>query len=312
MANKNTCDYLVFDITNILYRTFFVHKAEDALTIAGLAHHTALSSVNKYFNDFNPKKKIIMCFDRTSWRKKYTASSECISAKPYKGTRRQKMSPADKEKYMCFIDHIAEFELLIKNHTSIHTLAGDGLEADDLIAGVVQTLTTGGSNNEIVIISADKDMIQLLDYPNVRLINPADGKDRTLDEWNGDARLFMFEKCIRGDTGDNVQSALPRCRKKRIHNAYTDSYDCANLMNTTWTDQHGTEYVVKQLFKENELLMDLNKQPDDIQHQIITTVLTELNNHVPFSFFHFLQFLGKYELKKVTQNVERFTTMLSH
>lgn len=302
--------YLVFDITNLLYRTFFAHKSEDDVTIAGMAHHMALMTLNKYFKYYKPHK-VIMCFDRSSWRKEYTKSDECVSGKVYKGHRRKKMSPSQKEKYEAFLDHIAEFEEIMKVHTSAVVLAGEGLEADDLISGCVDVLMTMDEDNEIIIVSSDKDMIQCLRSPNVSLVNPADGKERTLDDWDGDVDLFLFEKCIRGDTGDNVQSSLPRCKKTRILRAYNDELEKANLMHETWTAPDGKEFVVKHLFKENELLMDLNKQPEYIQKRIIKTVLEGLKDPGTYSHFHFLKFLGKYEMKKVTEQLEQFVPMLS-
>lgn len=307
--SKSVTDYLIFDITNILYRTFFAHKTEDDITVAGLASHTALVTLNKYYRQFSPRK-IVMCFDRTSWRKEYTKSDLCLSGKVYKGNRRQKMSPKDKERYELFLQHLNDFEVMLRDHTSIITLAGQGLEADDLIAGVVQTMSVTEENSSFVIVSSDKDMIQVLRYPKVRLINPADGKDRTLDEWDGDADLFMFEKCIRGDAGDNVQSALPRCRKTRIKKAYTDPYEYANLMMEAWSNQDGKEFVVKHLYEENKLLMDLTCQPEEIQQTIVKTILEGFKSPGTFSYFHFMKFLGKYELKKIAEQAETFVPML--
>lgn len=301
--------YIVFDITNLLYRTFFANKSEDNTTVAGLAHHSALTTLAKYNREFKPHK-LIMCFDRKSWRKEYTESEEALTPKQYKGNRRQKMTPKEKEKYKQFLSHLGDFEEMIREHTTIAALAGDGLEADDLMAGCCQVLTMD-PDNEVILVSADKDMIQLLDYPNTRLIDPAGGKDRTLDEWGGDAELFMFEKCIRGDAGDNVQSAYPRVKKTRIMKAWEDDYERANLMNATWTHPDGTEFVVKQLYKENELLMHLGKQPEQIQAQIVKTVLRGLKDPGSFSYFHFMKFLGKFELKKVAENATNFVDMLS-
>lgn len=301
--------YIIFDISNILYRTFYANKSEDDITLAGLAQHSALLTIQKYYKLFTPHK-IVMAFDRSSWRKEYTKSDMCISPRQYKGNRRKTMTPAERAKYEKFIGHLNDFEELMRKQTTIISLAGDGLEADDLIAGAVQVLSLDDTN-EMIVVTADKDMIQLLGYPNVRLIDPATGMDRTLDEWNGDVNLFMFEKCMRGDLGDNVQSALPRVRKTRIHKAYTDEFERANMMNETWTDQNGKEYVVKNLFKENQLLMDLSKQPEDIQLQIVTEVLDSMENPGTFSYFHFMKFLGRFELKKLAENADQFVDMLS-
>lgn len=301
--------YLVFDISNLLYRTFFAHRGEEDITLAGLAHHMALSTLNKYFRQYKPHK-IVMCFDRTSWRKEYSVSEQSISKRPYKGNRRQKMTPKDKVKYQEFLDHLADFEILMRDHTSIITLAGDGLEADDLVAGFVQIYSME-EDNEIIVISGDKDMIQLLGYPNVRIVDPATGKDRTLDEWDGDAEYFMFEKCLRGDLGDNVMSAYPRIRSTRIKKAYENELERVNLMQESWKNPEGDEFMVKEVFKENQLLMDLRKQPDHIQLRVIQTVLAGMKNPGAFSYFHFMKFLGKYELKKLAEQADQFVQMLS-
>ncbi len=301
--------YLVFDISNLLYRTFFAHHTEDDITIAGLATHSALLVLNKYYRQFKPHK-IVMAFDNQSWRKDYTASEACISKKPYKGNRRQGMTPREKIKYDQFCAHLAEFQVIIRDHTSVITLSNEGLEADDLVAGFVQ-MQTLDPENHITIVSGDGDFIQLLGTPNVRLIDPATGKDRTLEEWDGDAEYFLFEKCLRGDRGDNVQAAFPRVRSTTIKKAYTNEFEKTNLMNQTWKGTDGTEYIVKHLFKENQLLMDLRCQPEDIQVKIMTTILAALKNPGTFSYFHFMKFLGKYELKKVAEQADQFVNMLS-
>jgi hypothetical protein len=301
--------YLVFDISNLLYRTFFAHKSEEDITVAGLAHHTALLTLNKYYRQFKPDK-VIMAFDRPSWRKEYTQSEACLSKKPYKGNRRQKMTPKEKAKYELFLKNLAEFEDMIRNHTSIIALAGEQLEADDLVSGFVQVKSLE-DDSEIIIVSGDKDMIQLLGYPRVRLIDPATGKDRTLDEWDGDAELFLFEKCLRGDLGDNVMSAYPRVRSTRIMKAYKDELERQNMMHEQWTAPDGRTFVVKEVFKENQLLMDLRCQPPEIQKRIIQTVLHALENTGTYSYFHFMRFLGKFELKKLAEQAEQFAHLLS-
>jgi 5'-3' exonuclease len=307
---------LVFDISNMLYRTFFVNKQKHSVEeSAGLAHHAALITLNKYFRNFKPHK-VVMAFDRPSWRKKYTADEDlCISGKPYKGNRRKDMTPAEKEMFAKFTKHLEDFEDMMAKRTSVICLQANNLEADDLIAGVVEMFP----EDEVVIVSADKDLIQLLRGSNVKLIDPATGKDRrTLlnDEYNGDVDYFMFEKCIRGDTGDNVQSAFPGVRKTRIKKAYKDAFEQVNMMNEMWSiGEKGTdeykEFLVKELFEENTLLMDLTAQPDAIKDCMRQTIEEAFENPGEYSHFHFLKFLGKYELKKISEQVDNFVRMLS-
>jgi len=298
--------FIVFDISNLLYRAFFANKQQDDQTTAGLAQHMALVTLNKYFKAYKPHK-VVMAFDRSSWRKEYTASEFCQSGKPYKGNRRQSMTPKEREKFEAFLSHLSEFEELMRVHSSVICLAGDGLEADDLVAGFCQRYT----EDEIVVVSADKDMMQLLRGDNVTLIDPASGKPRNLDEYGGCADLFMFEKCLRGDSGDNVGSAYPRIRKTKIRKAWTDEFERINVMNETWTDQTGKEHIVRNLYKENQLLMDLTAQPKSIRVQMDQIIESEMEDPGTFSYFHFMAFLGKYELKKISQSLDQYVPMLS-
>ena len=314
--------YVIFDISNLLYRTFYANKSDDDTTLAGLAHHSALTTLNKYFKELKPDK-VIMTFDRPNWRKDYTKTDKCLSKRKYKGNRRQKMTPAEKIKYDVFCEHLTDFEEMMRVHTSIVCLAADKLEADDLMAGFVQTYDVLDENAEFIVVTADKDMVQLLEFDNVRLLDPASGKDRNLDDFENDVGLFMFEKCIRGDRGDNVMSAFPRVRRTRILKAYHDDFEKNNLLNETWyhpkTKEHpfteekpkGTLFKVKDVYRENQLLMDLNCQPDDIRRLIVNTIVKEMDNPGIFSYFHFMQFLGKFEMKKIAQNVETFLPLLS-
>lgn len=301
--------FLVFDISNVLYRTFFAHKGEDDQTLAGLAHHKALTTLNKYFKAFRPDK-IFMTFDRPNWRKIYTKSEDCYTWRKYKGHRRQDMTQAQKEKYELFMEHLSDFEEMMRKHTSVICLASEGLEADDLMAGVAQRFGDE-EDYEIILVSTDKDLIQLLRGKNVRLINPENGKDRTLEDWDNSADYFIFEKCFRGDSGDNVQSAYPRLRTAKIKKAFEDPFFCVNLMNETWTNENGDEVLVKNLFEENKLLMDLTAQPDIIRDKMDTCIDEGIMNPGSYSHFHFLKFCGKYELKKISEQAELFVPMLS-
>ena len=314
--------YLIFDISNILYRTFYANKGDDDITLAGLAQHAALTTLNKYFKEYKPNK-VVMTFDRPNWRKDYTKTDKCLSKRIYKGNRRQKMTPAEKAKYEVFCEHLDEFENMMKIHTSVVCLAAPLLEADDLMAGFVQVYDALDDEAEFIVVTADCDMKQLLEYPSVRLIDPATGKDRDLSDYENDVGLFMFEKCLRGDRGDNVMSAYPRVRRTRILKAYHDDFELNNLLNETWkhpdTEEHpineerpeGTVFRVKDVFKENMLLMDLNSQPEHIRKLIVKTIVKEMEDPGRYSHFHFLAFLGKYKMEKVARQLEIFIPLLS-
>lgn len=310
MREGKRCDYLVFDISNLLHRTFYAQTNEDHTTIAGLACHMALTTLNKYYKQYRPKK-VVMAFDRSSWRKQYTTQHPDL--KPYKGNRRQDMSPSQQAKYTKFIEHLGEFEQLIIQYTTIISLVGELLEADDLIAGFVQM----HQDSNIVVISADSDLAQLLQSDNIQLISPITDKPQdTLKKYDNDADYYLFHKCVRGDSTDNIQSAYPRVHSSKIKDVYEngtsgDGVKYINFMKTGWINQDNKAFVVEDMFKHNRVLIDLTYQPPHIRDAMRTTIETELNTSKKFSYFHILKFVGKYELNKIKDNIDNFVPMMS-
>lgn len=299
--------WLGLDISNLLHRTFFVDRGtNDESELAGLACHMALTSMHKFYKKHKPDR-VVMFFDRSSWRKKYTASELCVSGRLYKGNRRKDMSPAQIAKFQKFMELVKEFEELITCHTTIVTLQADLLEADDLMAGFVQQLP---ADDSIVLITADSDMWQLLKYKNVQIYTPND-KLITLEEYDHDPEYYLFQKCVRGDMTDNIQSAFPRVRATRIKQAYSDEYARVQLMQETWTDHENRKFTVQDLYEENRMLIDLSAQPAFIRDKITQTIKEELNAEKRFSMMHLLRYLKKYELTKISQNVDTYLSLLS-
>lgn len=293
---------MIVDCSNLIFRTYWAHQRDTEEVVTGLAMHTALLTLRKYFNKFKPDA-IVLAFDRSSWRKDYTASEKCVSKLPYKGDRRQNQTDREKERFERFYSHVSDFENLMRDHSSAICLAADKLEADDLIAGFVDS----HPDDEIIIVSQDKDFVQLLDSPNVKLHDPQSDKERVLDV-SRDYHLFL--KCIRANE-DNVQSAYPGVRSKRLEKAWNDPFEMANLMEHKWTRADGIEFRVKDLFEENQLLMDLRAQPDNVVKMIAKEIRRAKEERGKFNIFYFLKFCGKFELENIKDNVDNFVPMMS-
>jgi len=305
---------MIIDTANLLFRVAAAHgkyngdaSPEDQ---AGLAMHIALNSLNKFYKKFYPDQLAVAFEGGQNWRKEFTRSEQCKSKKVYKANRVKDSSMVP------FFELIAAFEQLARQHTSLICLSHPKLEGDDLIAGYVQRFSAAG--DEVIIVSGDKDFVQLLKHPNVQLINPDTGRPRSVEEVCGvdDATFFMFEKCFRGDKNDNVFPALPRVLKRRLQKAYSDDYELTKLMNETWTfkdPETGEETVnsARELFEENNLLMNLEHQPAEIRQLIDQTLDHELVHHGKFSFFHFAQFCGKFNLKQIGESAHQFAEMFS-
>lgn len=329
---------LVMDMSNILYKTFYAkddkmsnhiahtslpQEEKDDLEVRS-AFHKSLVSLNRYYLDYKPTKMVCV-FDRFNWRDDYSKSDECYSKRVYKGNRRQKQTPSEQERYQRFKQFTNEFEMMLTEMTSIPCLSANLLEADDIIAGICKiyggedtapdngcTFDYTEDHHKVTIVSADKDMIQLLRYDRVKLLDPATKKYRTLENTgNESVDLYLYIKYMRGDRGDNVASAYPRYRLKKIKEAYDDPFNHTNLMKSEWIDQDGNTMVVGEIFNENKLLTNLTHQPKHIQDIILETIQTGLSAPKRFDRFQFVKFLKKNKLNNVNRLIDSYIPLLS-
>ena len=79
-------------------------------------------------------------------------------------------------------------------------LRKEGYEADDVIGTL--TMKHGDTNEKILILSGDKDFVQLQRFSNVKQYDPVQKKWRTTN----DPDRFIKEHIMRGDTGDGDHS----------------------------------------------------------------------------------------------------------
>ena len=320
---------LVIDVSNLLFRVASVQKfspyAANASVdeLVAISFQVSLQSIAKYYRRFKPDFLIFAFDGDNNWRKTYTEKNK--SRLPYKGNRVR--DPAMEHYYRLLKD----FNKAVSAFTSICCIKIDTLEADDAIAGICQMYAT--TENEITIVSGDKDFTQLLKLPNVKLVNPDDGKCRNTPgskDYEPDIDYWIFKKCVRGDGGDHVPSVWPRVREDKIKAAYKNDFDRLNFMNHRWshtvivdvTAPDGSivptevvnNYRVGDLFEENKILMDLSLQPPE-QRALLEDGIKLVLDKMPqmkYSHFNFVRFLAEYGLEKVQQDAIKFTEMFTN
>jgi hypothetical protein len=266
--------------------------------------HISLQSIFKWYVKYRPDFVVFAFEGGDNWRKQYTETV---------GLRRQYKANRVRDPEMAhFFQLIDAFRETMTYHTSICCLTAPGFEGDDAIAAYCQL--NASSDNELFIVSGDRDFVQLLKLPNVKLINPDNGALRNQPgdkEYQADLDYWLFLKCVRGDTGDNVPSAYPKVRETRIREAYDDPYKRVNFLNERWQDEHGKEHRVGDLFAHNEVLMDLEKQPDELRAKLLEAIDEQTKKLGHYSHFHFLKFLGQFKLKRVGEEANKFIHMFT-
>jgi len=128
---------------------------------------------------------------------------------------------------------------------------------------------------------------------------------------------MLFEKCMRGDTSDNVFSAYPGVRTKGSKNkvglieAFEDrnskGYAWNNLMLQRWTDHNGQEHRVLEDYLRNVHLCDLTAQPDDIKQCIKETIdANAVPKMVDQVGIRMLKFCNTWDMKKIADNIQSY------
>jgi 5'-3' exonuclease len=321
--------YILVDTANTFFRARHAIRGslEDKV---GMSIHTVLGSVRKAWKDFQGDH-VIFCLEGRSWRKDYYA--------PYKRQRtdaRAAHSPKEAEEEKVFWETFDQFKDFIINKTNCTVLHNPQLEADDLIAGWIQN----HPEDTHVIISTDGDFAQLI-APNVKQYNGVmqittthEGyfdekgkpvKDKKTNEPKGapDPAWLLFEKCMRGDTSDNIFSAYPGVREKGTKNkvglreAFADraskGYSWNNMMLQRWSDHEGVEHRVLDDYNRNVVLCDLTAQPVNIKELIKDTIqtATTADKNIPQVGIRLLKFCAEFDLQKVSEQVTSYVEPLN-
>ena len=320
--------YILVDTANTFFRARHVVRG-DLDTKVGMALHITLNSIKKAWNDFDADH-VVFCLEGRSWRKDFY--------EPYKRNRqetRDAMTPREAEEDKVFWEIFDEFKDFVGTKTNCTMMHHPILEADDLIAGWIQAHP---SDNH-VIISTDGDFAQLI-APNVKQYNGVSNtiithegyfddkkKQPVIDKKTGEPRsapdpaFMLFEKCMRGDTSDNVFSAYPGVRKKGTKNkvglieAFADKdtkgYNWNNLMLQRWVDHNGDEHRVLDDYNRNVILCDLTAQPANIR-SIINDVVEEHMTPKDISQvgMRLMKFCAKWDMQRIADNAGQYSEPL--
>lgn len=222
----------------------------------GLIRHMVLNSMRSYAKQFKTSygEIVVACDSKKYWRRDVFPF--------YKAHRK-----ADREK-SAFDWHLI-FETLnkireeLKENFPYKVIEVEGAEADDVIA----VLTARAAPNEdVLILSSDKDFVQLQKYPNVSQYSPI--LKRFLKTENPSE--YIREHIIKGDRGDGIPNILSPDntfvigeRQKTITKKKLQEW-----INSK-SDDFCTNDIMLRGYKRNQMLVDLDFVPKEIREQII-------------------------------------------
>ena len=249
---------IIMDLSQVMISNLMIQLGNhtNADIEEDLLRHMVLNSVRaynvKFKNEFG--EMIIACDAGNNWRRQVFPY--------YKANRRKNREKSE-------INWTAVFETLnkvrdeLKDYFPYRVIRVDGAEADDIIGTLAQTY--GNTNEKILILSGDKDFVQLQAFMNVQQFDPVQKKWRKTN----DVDKFMKEHIIRGDAGDGVPNFLSAddtfvvgARQKPISQKKLDQ----------WLDADPKEFCDEKMLRgylRNQQLVDLNFIPPDIKKEVL-------------------------------------------
>jgi len=297
----------------------------------GMAYHIMLSSVKLCYNKFNADHAVF-CLEGRSWRRDFY--------EPYKKNRKvaqMAKTVREQEEDEIMFQSYDDMVKFLDEKTNVTLLHNPEAEADDMIALFVEA----HPNDNHIIVSSDSDYLQLITdnvtiydgvqnriitkdgyFKDDKNMTPIKDKKTGEDKEAPEPKWLLFEKCIRGDTSDNIFSAYPGCRKKGTRNkvgmleAYADKenggFNWNNFMLQVWTDHNGEEHTVRDDFERNVQLIDLTAQPLELKVKFVETIAENSVQKTKTGVgMNFLKFCGIHNLQNLAKSPDEIATILN-
>lgn len=253
----------------------------------GLFRHMVINSLRSYKQKFGDEygEMIIACDDKNYWRKQIF---------PYYKANRKKNREESELNWTNIFDIFNKIKQEIKDNLPYPVIQVDTAEADDIIASLVKHTN---DVHKIIILSGDKDFVQLQTQSNVKQYDPVRKKWITHDN----PERFLVEHILKGDVGDGIPNVLSDddtfvadkrqkpLTQKKINKIYNDG---AVLLDST-TDRN---------FMRNKHMVDLSMVPDSIRTEVINKYLSEQGKDKSKLFNYFIN----YKLKNMMENIGDF------
>lgn len=274
-----------------------------ASIFAGMGNHTNLSI------DENTLRHIVLNslrHNRVKFHKQYGELVICVDGKntwrrtffPYYKASRRKSREESELDWPELFRMIGMIKDELAENFPYKVIHLDNAEADDIIGTVVHKYGTylwDGSSEKHLVLSGDKDYIQLLQYANVEQYNPVLKKYVV----HSDPAQYLVEHIIRGDKGDGVPNILSpdNCLIVGERQKTITAKRLELLSNVSSMDEE-----TLRRYERNKKLIDLSQIPNEVQERIIEEYEKPPSQGREKMFNYFI----KMKLKNLLTDIQEF------
>ena len=263
---------IIIDMNQIMISNLMTQLKHDFLN-EKLVRHMVLTSLRMYEKQYSPEYgEVVLAYDsKHYWRKDYFQF--------YKQNRKKDRERSGHD-WGGIFDVLNKIRDEIKEYFPWKVIEVIGAEADDVISTLCKNKDTG----KVLILSGDKDFIELQKYPGVYQFNPTTKRYITSDN----PYAFVKEHVIKGDKSDGIPNFLSPddtfvsgARQKPISQKKLNA----------WVDQEPEKFCETQEqyinFCRNRTLIDFDYVPEDIETKIMEEYgsLNSNEKKIPLEYF---------------------------
>lgn len=275
---------VILDLQQIFFSTLLSSPANYKEISENFLRHMVINCIRANRVKFKKEHSefVIACDSKDSWRKTFFPY--------YKHHRKSKREglPINWEEVFRVFNLLTEE---LRESFPYKIVKVPGAEADDIIASLVFEYA---KDIDILILSGDKDFVQLQNYTGVKQFDPIRKRWLTTDK----PLQFLKEHIYRGDKGDGIPNILSsddslingtRClsiTKKRI-----------NRWNTVGFEGN---FTLERNFVRNRTLIDLTNVPKEIRENIIQEYKSAKVESKIFDYFR------THKLNNLMENISDF------
>ena len=280
---------ILVDMNQVTISNLMIQMKDEPLS-EDLVRHMVLNSLRSYKTKFSKDfGDLVLCYDdKHCWRKDYF---------PYYKQNRKKARSQSSLDWNELFDILTKIQNELEENFPYKVLKIDGAEADDIIAILSNKISsTPNLYEDVLIISGDKDFIQLHQKENIKQYSPT-LKKYVVDE---NPEQYKFEHIIRGDKGDGVPNVLSQ---DTVFVEDLRQRPITKKKLTEWKENGIPEGEIKRNYQRNKTLIDFDSIPNELGELIYNMWVDKITQNDKSKI---LPYFMKHRLKELTEKLGDF------
>lgn len=284
---------IIVDLNQVMLSNLLMQLGNhtNAQVEENMVRHMILNSLRSYKVKFGDEygEMVIACDNTNYWRKQLF---------PYYKANRKKNIEASELNWKSIFECMNKIRAELKEYFPYRVIDVESAEADDIIATLVSKFGTELNTGEkLLILSGDKDFIQLHTYANVEQYDP------TRKKWikHDDPERFLHEHILKGDAGDGIPNVLSPDNVFVVGDRQRP-LTAKKLEKIMGTDLEEMDTTLARNYSRNVHLIDLSFTPETIREK----VMEQFNAQEGRDRSKLLNYFIANKLKNLTDHLSEF------